>query len=178
MNNFQFNLTFVADLKLRQMKKAIIAAILISTFSVAAFAANGGKVADKKTGEEKVSNEVVNEFNADFKDAKNPVWIVTSNSQKVTFTINGEQKSAFYDLAGKYMGLTQTITLKDIPYYAQENIDNDYKGYTVGQVLKYESNGSADQARVTYFVDLKKANSELLIKVIPGDKPELYKTIK
>ena len=160
------------------MKKAIIAALLVSTFSVAAFAGNGDKAADRKTGEEKVSNEVVNEFNADFKDAKNAVWTVTANSQKVSFTINGEKKTAFYDFSGKYMGLTQNITIKDIPYYAQENITDSYKGYAVSSVIKYESNGSPDQAQVTYFVDLKKANSELLIKVVPGDKPELYKTIK
>ena len=160
------------------MKKAIIAAALVSTLATAAFAGNGGKVA-KTTGEEKVSNEVVNEFNADFKGAKNAVWTVTSNCQKVTFTIDGAQKTAFYDLSGKYMGSTQNITIQDIPYYAQENIDESYKGYTVAQVFKYESNGaSLDQARVTYFVDLKKDNSELLIKVIPGDKPELFKTVK
>lgn len=160
------------------MKKAIIAAVLVSTLSVAAFAGNGDKVADKKTGEEKVSNEVVNEFNADFKGAKNAVWTVTSNCQKVTFTIDGAQKTAFYDLQGKYMGSTQNITIQDIPYYAQESIDGDYKGYTVGQVFKYESNGTGDQPRVTYFVDLKKGNSELVIKVANGDKPELFKTVK
>ena len=160
------------------MKKAIIAALLFSTVSIAAFAGNGDKVADKKTGEEKVSNEVVNEFNADFKGAKNPVWTATSNCQKVTFTINGEQKTAFYDFTGKYMGLTQNITIQDIPYYAQEDIDADYKGYSVGQVFKYESNGSADQPRITYFVDLKKGNSEVILKVLPNEKPELFKTVK
>jgi len=159
------------------MKKLFITAAIATMFSVTAFAAKGGKTT-VTTGEDKISYTVLNQFNAEFKGAKDAAWTVTPNCEKVTFTLAGVQTTAFYDLAGEYLGATQTIGFKDIPFSAQEDITAKYAGYAVKEVIKYESNGNPDVSPVAYFVDVQKAGSELLVKVIPGEKIALFKTIK
>src|SRR5476649_2376600 len=102
------------------MKKLFITAAIATMFSVTAFAKDGNKTTTVKTGEDKISYTVLNQFNAEFKDAKGAAWTVTQNCEKVTFTLEGKKMSAFYDGSGAYLGLTQTIGYKDIPYSSQE----------------------------------------------------------
>jgi hypothetical protein len=165
------------DLKFKPMKKLFITAATAILFSVTAFAADGGKKTPI-TGEDKISYVVLSQFDAQFSTAKNPAWTVTSNLEKVTFRLDGAKMTAFYDLSGEYLGTTQTIAFKNIPYYAQEDVTAKYAGYTVKEVIKYETNGNPDVSPVAYFVDLQKTGSEVLVKVIPGEKIALFKTIK
>ena len=159
------------------MKKLFITAAIATMFSVTAFAAKTGKTTIT-TGEDKISYTVLNQFNNQFKDAKGAAWAVTPNCEKVTFTLEGTQLTAFYDLAGEYLGATEAIGFKNIPFSAQEDITAKYAGYVVKEVIKYDSNGNPDVSPVAYFVDLQKTGSELLVKVVPGEKIALFKTIK
>jgi len=157
------------------MKKIILTIALAATTGIAAFAADGG---NKTTGEDKVSSTTLNQFTNDFSNATNVVWTADKNTEKVTFTRGGEQLTAFYNHAGEFLGTTQSIAFTAIPYYAQEDITAAYKGYTVADVVKYESNGDPSIAPIAYFVDLKKADSEVIIKVINEQKIAVFKTVK
>lgn len=159
------------------MKKLMITAVIALLFSVTAFAADGGKKI--ATGEPTVSYTLLNKFAADFKNAKNATWTVTSNCQKVSFTLNGTQLTAFYDLTGEYLGATQEVDFKTIPFAAQEEIAAAYKGYAVKEVVQFQYDvNSTDISAATYFVDLQKAGSEIVLKAATGEKTALFKTIK
>ncbi len=168
---------FCCGFKIKKMKILIITAVIAILFSVTAFAADGGrKIA---TGEPTISYTLLNKFAADFKNAKNATWTVTSNCQKVSFTLNGVQLTAFYDLSGEYAGTTQEVDYKTIPFAAQEEIAAAYKGYDVKEVVKFQYDiNSTDINAATYFVDLKKAGSEIVVKTATGEKTSLFKTIK
>ena len=155
------------------MKKLFITAAIATMFSVTAFAKA------PVTGEENISYAVLNHFNADFKNAKMPAWTVPPTCQKVTFILDGAHVTAFYNLSGDYLGTTQDVDFKAIPETAQTEITKKYSGYTVAEVIKYESDGSnPDVSTLAYFVDLKKADSELLVKVIPGESVSFFKKVK
>jgi len=161
------------------MKKLFITAAIATMFSVTAFAKGGNKTTTVKTGEDKISYTVLNEFNAEFKDAKNAAWTVTPNCEKVTFTLEGKKLTAFYDGAGTYLGLTQAIEYKDIPYSAQEEINAKYAGYAVKEVIKYVGEDTGlEVSPVAYFVDLKNEKKEFLVKAVDGENVEFFKTIK
>jgi len=160
------------------MKKMIITAVTAIIFSVTAFASTGTPKTII-TGEEKVTYTALNQFAADFKNAKNVVWTVTSTVQKVAFTIEGVHVTAFYDTFGNYMAITQQVEFKDIPEAAQTTISTKYKGYDVAQVIIYRNDGAEPAVSVTsYFVDLKKAGSEVIVQVTPDEKVSLFKTVK
>lgn len=155
------------------MKKLFITAAIATMFSFTALAKT------PVTGEENISYAVLNHFNSDYKNAKMPAWTVTPTCQKVTFILDGAHLTAFYDLAGEYLGTTQAVDLKTIPAEAQKEIATKYSGYAVAEVIKYVNDGSnADVSPLAYFVDLKKAGSEIVVRVTPGEKVHYFKTIK
>ena len=82
-------------------------------FSVNVFAADGGKKTTGTTAT--VLYSVQQEFNADFAGAQNIVWTVNENCQKADFIIDDAKKTAFYNLAGDFLGTTQVIGYNAIP---------------------------------------------------------------
>lgn len=176
---------FVSDLKFKTMKKVILAALFAATVSVSAIAADGGKKYDDSKN---ISYYVLNQFNADFNNAENVVWTITPTSQKADFTIDGVKKTAFYNLNGTYLGVTEEFDYKRVPASAKKEIADTYKDYTVGQVIKFQSaetdmsfyvNLAISQPEaVDYFVDLKKADSEILVRVSAQGGVYFFKQIK
>ncbi len=177
---------FVSDLKFKTMKKLILAAAFAATFSLTAVAADGGK---KYSDDSKnISYFVLNQFNADFSSAENVVWTITPTSQKADFTVEGVKKTAFYSLVGTYLGVTEEVAYKQIPASAKKEIADTYKDYTVGQVIKFQS-AETDASFYTnlaisqpealdYFVDLKKADAEVLVRVSAQGGVYFFKQIK
>lgn len=174
------------NIKIKTMKKLLLAATFAATFSLSAIAADSGKKYDDDV--KNVSYQVLNQFSSDFADAENVSWTITPTSQKADFFVDGVKKTAFYNLLGTYLGLTQEVAYKAIPAPAKKTIAADYKDYTVGQVIKFESadgNSTATNAfavdqpeALDYFVDLKKAGSEILVRVSAQGSIYFFKQIK
>src|ERR1700744_1503732 len=99
------------------MKKIFLTIATAALLSVNVFAADGGKK-DGATA----SYAVQQAFTADFAGASNVVWTVTKNTQKADFIIDGVKKTAFYNLAGEFLGTTQYTTYKAIPVRSQKLI--------------------------------------------------------
>jgi uncharacterized protein YdeI (BOF family) len=95
------------------MKKIFLTIATAALFSVTVFAADGGKKANDNTAT--ASYYVQQEFAADFSGAQNVVWTVNKNVQKAEFVVDGVKKTAFYNLSGDYLGLTQTVSYQAIP---------------------------------------------------------------
>ena len=157
------------------MKKLFITAATAILLSATAFASTAATF----TGEENVTYTALNHFAADFKEAKSPVWVVTSNCQKVAFTLEGKHLTAFYSLSGDFMGTTQDLSISAIPADAKTRIATKYAGYTAGQVIKYDTyDADTFTSSIVYFVDLKKADREILVKVTPEGDVSYFKNIK
>jgi len=158
------------------MKKIFLTIATAALFSVSVFAADGGKKIEGAT----VSYSVQQAFSADFANATNTVWTVTKNCQKADFIIDGTKKTAFYNLAGEFLGTTQTTIYKAIPAKSQKMIADTYKGYTAGEVIVYQANEALnnDIEPTSYFVDLKSANHEILVRVANSGNVEFFKQVK
>jgi len=158
------------------MKKLFITAAIATLFSVIVFA-DGTK---KAKTEVNVSYTVLNQFTADFADATNVVWIVNGDFQKADFISDNVKKTAFYNLSGEFVALTQDVDGKAIPAKAQKEIADDYKGYSVNEVIVIQNNTelNPDADETAYFVDLKSDTKEVLVKITPEAHVQFYKEIK
>jgi hypothetical protein len=159
------------------MKKIFLTIATAALFSVNVFAADGGKKTD---GSANVAYAVQQEFAADFAGATNVSWVETKNCVKAQFEIDGAKKTAFYTLSGDFLGTTQTIGYNAIPAKSQKLIADEYKGYTAGDVIVYQANVSVNDTiePTTYFVDLKNANHEVLVRVTGSGSVEFFKQVK
>jgi opacity protein-like surface antigen len=159
------------------MKKLILTAAIATLFSASVFAADGGKKV-KETAT--VSYAVQNQFNADFSDAKDVAWSVSKNFQKAEFTSNGVKMTAFYNFNGEFIGLTQNADLKAIPAKTRKEIAAQYGDYTISQLIVYQVNSdlNPDVDPVAYFVDLKSADHEVLVRINQSADIEFFKQVK
>jgi hypothetical protein len=158
------------------MKKIFITIATIGLLGTSAFAKVEGKKAEKSVS---VAYSVKNDFDATFNDAKEVTWTITDNTQKATFTQDNVKKTAFYNLQGEYLGVTQDVAYSAIAAKAQKTIADKYAGYNVGEVIKLQtndSNSSFDQT--VYFVDLKKSDAEVLVRVTPTADVYYFQTVK
>jgi len=159
------------------MKKLFITTAIAAIFSVTAFAGDGGK--KPVAGEVAVTYEAVNHFKTDFKKVKNATWTVTANCQKASFDWNGVLMTAFYNLDGQYLGATHNVGYTTVPAGAQQEINAAYTAYAVKNVIQFEYNGENTAIDpLVYFVDLQKADSEIVLKVTPDEKVTFYKQVK
>lgn len=174
----QFLVIFVADLKFNKMKKVFLTIATAALLSANVFAADGGK----KTNETavNVSYSVQQAFAADFANATNIVWSVNKNCQKVDFVIDGAKKTAFYNLSGEFLGVTQYADYKAIPAKSQKLIAEQYKGYTPASVIVYQvnENYNSEVDPTAYFVDLKSSAHEVLVRVNNSGNVEFFKQVK
>ena len=169
-------LTFVVDLKFKTMKKLFITAAIATLFSASVFA-DGTKKSNTTVN---VSYTVLDQFNTDFADAKNVSWTVNKNFQKADFVTDGTKKTAFYNLQGQFVALTQNADLKAIPAKANQEIAEQYKGYAVKEVIVLQSNPevNTDADETAYFVDLKSDTKEVLVRITPEAHIAFYKEVK
>jgi len=158
------------------MKKIFITAAIATLFSASVFA-DGTK---KDKTDVNVSYTVLNQFNADFADASNVVWTVNGSFQKADFIADNVKKTAFYNLTGEFVALTQDVDAKAIPAKALKEINEDYKGYNVNEVIVIQNNTelNPDADETAYFVDLKSDTKEVLVKITPEAHIAFYKQVK
>ncbi|WDF53628.1 hypothetical protein [Mucilaginibacter sp. KACC 22063] len=167
------------------MKKLILTAAVAVTMSTGAFAVESTK---NTSNSNKVSYQVLNQFDSQFADAENVTWSATANGQKADFVIDDVKMTAFYDNRGQFLGTTQAIAYKKLSTSARKEIAAKYPGYEVGEIIKYENNDPSyssldrltigDNGPVNYFVDLKNDKEEILVRVSPNANIYFYKQIK
>jgi len=159
------------------MKKLFITTAVAILLTVTAFAGDGGRKVTN--GVTTVSYEALTRFKADFKKVKNVTWTVTANCQKATFEWDGVQMTAFYNMSGEYLGLTHNVEYTSVPANAQKEINTGYADYTTKSVIKFEYNGENTSIEpLVYFVDLKKADNEIVLKVTADEKVTFFKQVK
>ncbi|QXV64423.1 hypothetical protein FPZ42_10695 [Mucilaginibacter achroorhodeus] len=156
------------------MKKLFITTAIAAFLSVNVFA--GDKAPKANDDAANVSYLTINKFNNDFIGAENITWKVTPKFQKATFTIDGVQKSAFYNQRGELMGTTQTVQYNALPVSAQKEISKKYQGYFAKEVIKLENDENVDP--LVYFVDVAGDNDEVLLKVVPGSGVSFFQKVK
>jgi hypothetical protein len=120
------------------------------------------------------------QFIRDFGDIPVSQWERLNNFDEATFTKDGHVMSAFYDADAKLVGTTQNKTFADLPAKAQQLINENYKGYTAGEVMFFDDNefnqtdmilfGRQFDDEDSYFVEMSKDNKKIVLHVrMDGD---------
>lgn len=154
------------------MKKLFIIPVIAGLLSTGLYANAAVKNVKDDDGS-RVSYSVINQFKADFKDAKSVTWTITENCQKAEFVLNGVKRTAFYNFSGDFMGTTERINYSSVSERAQKEIAAKYKGYEVGDVIKLQTDDTTQ-----IFVDLKSDKEEILVRVAPTSAVSFFQQVK
>ena len=114
-------------------------------------------------------------FFKDFGDIPVTKMERTMNFDKFTFTQNGREMTAYYDIESNLVGTVSDKTFSDLPANAQKYIQDKYKDYTPGTVIFFDDNelnetdmilfGTQFDDADNYFVELKKENKNIIVQV-------------
>lgn len=159
------------------MKKIFITTAIAALFTANVFATNSFKTTTDD-GSANVTYAAITKFNSDFTRAENVTWKVSPNFQKVTFTLDEVQMSAFYNLRGELIGTTQNVQFNALPEKARKEIGIKYEGYFAKEVIKLETGDDNSFDNTIYFVDLKKDNDEFLVRVTPSSGVYFFQKVK
>ena len=142
--------------------KKIILFMAIAASSLSSFASNPTDV----------KPEVLNAFQNDFALAKNVEWVASQHYYKAGFVINEKYLFAYYNEAGKLLGITRHIVADELPINLQLSLKKKYSGYWISdlfELAKHDNN--------TYFITLEDADCTLVLKSSDG-KWEVYSKSK
>jgi len=113
-------------------------------------------------------------FMIDFPKATNVSW-KRADFEEASFTWNGKEMNAFYDLDNTLIGTTSPASYSDLPANAQKEIEKFYKGYTPKSVILYDDNefndtdmilyGNQFEDEDNYFVEMTNNNKTVVLQV-------------
>ncbi|HXB45742.1 MAG TPA: hypothetical protein VNV85_16860 [Puia sp.] len=165
------------------MKKIFLAAGL-SLATVTVTFAQGNNDSDNPD----VSSFTKSQFATDFPDATNVHFANEKNFSEVSFTQEKEKISAYYDDRNQLVGTIQKKAFDDLPENAKKNIQKNYAGYTILDVVKFNDNESDGTELIqygtslddgdNYFVELKKDSKAIVVKVSLTGGVEFWTTMK
>jgi len=117
-------------------------------------------------GEIVISDAALSSFKATFSNATEVHWTTLNEYYKVSFFLQGEYITAYYDNYGQRIAVTRNITLKNLPLSLQISLKTEYDNYWISDI--FEINKTEDG--IAYYVTIENADSRIVLK--SGSTPE------
>ncbi len=96
------------------MKKLLIAALIVVSFTTTAFASNNA------------SSKAVAHLTAHYSTAQNVSWTITDNFKKASFTMDNEKTEVYYSVYGDLIGSSKTMAFDKLPKTALDILTTEY----------------------------------------------------
>jgi hypothetical protein len=131
------------------MKKIIMAAIMLSTITVSAFATNTYGI----------NKKALSTFSSSFKEAENIRWEVKENLYKVTFQSFGKEMYAYYNTDGEQIAVTRNVHIAQLPLSLSNELKSNFDNHWLTDLFEVSANGET-----TYYATLESASHITILK--------------
>lgn len=159
--SFSYANTFDLSIKKRQslliqiqnfiMKKILFTALTaVSVFS-------GVFAKDKNV----VSDKVITAFENEFQKATNVSWVSAPTFTQASFTLDGKEMNAFYDIFNEMIGTSQKASFENLSERAKQKIAKKYSDYTITEVITFKC-----EEGNCYYVSAQNGLQKLILKVV------------
>lgn len=108
-------------------------------------------------------SDVLRSFQTTFGNAKNAGWSQAADLYKVSFCMDGQYATAFYNADGTLHAITRNISVFALPIGLQTSLKNEYKAFWVAGLFEL-SNDSG----VQYYLTLEDADNKVILKSVAG----------
>ncbi|MEO6166758.1 MAG: PepSY-like domain-containing protein [Chitinophagales bacterium] len=125
------------------MKKIIFILLTAAIMSNAACA--------QKISADKVPADVISAFKSKFPTATKTSWEMENKTEfEVNFKLDGEEVSANFDNAGKWLETETQVEVSALPTAIQSTLKKDFAGFKISEASKIESakNGNSFEAEI------------------------------
>jgi hypothetical protein len=135
-----------------------------------------------------VSDMSKDSFYADFGNMPNVTWKRIENFDEATFTKDGKEMKAFYDIDSKLVGTTHYVPYSEVPERAQKEIKSRYKDYKVDKVIFFDDSeanetdmllyGTQFSDEDNYFIEMLKGTKRIVLQVNSQGELFFFKDLK
>lgn len=130
---------------------------------------------ERKINNAEVSYQTKQQFASDFPQAKDISYSRYQNIDEVHFTLNAVAEKAYYDADAQLIGTVFQKNVADLPATALNNINKNFKDYSIARVIMFDDNennetdmwlyGQQFADADNYFVELTKGAKKEVVKV-------------
>ena len=110
-------------------------------------------------GEEAVNSQALRSFNRDFVGATDASWTAGRGFYKVTFSMNDQQLSAFYNTDGEFMAVARNISSFQLSLNLQRSLKKSYSNYWISDLFEMNN-----EEGTSYYVTLESADVKIILK--------------
>ena len=144
------------------MRKIFLAALLFTSIVPTTDISAAGKI----------DNSARKSFSSAFAPA-NHNWSLKTPFTKVDVEVEGKNLSTYYDFSGELIGTTEEISLEELPVDAKRSFAKRYSGYTVTEVLKFES-----PEETAYYLSAENGKGSEIVKISNANEASFFKKMK
>lgn len=119
-----------------------------------------------------IDNSIRNSFSSAFAPAGRN-WALKTPFTKVDAEVDGKKLSTYYDYSGELIGTTEKISFEELPVNAKRSFAKRYSGFTVTEVLKFES-----PEENAYFLSAENEKGSEIVKISSANEASFFSKMK
>jgi len=124
------------------------------------------------SGREPVSSQALNTFSSEYVGATDATWTINKDFYEVTFTLDGQRMSAYFNKSGDFLAVTHNISSVQLPNGLKRNLKKLMGNSWITDLFEITNN---DQT--SWYVTLESADQKIVWKS-NGGKWKVYQTIE
>ncbi|HET9825997.1 MAG TPA: hypothetical protein VFP87_11715 [Chitinophagaceae bacterium] len=121
------------------------------------------------TAPESVSSQALNTFNSEYVGATDVAWTINKDFYQVTFSMNGEKLSAYYNKAGEFMAISRNISSVELPTNLRKALKKLMNDRWITDLFEITN---LDQT--SWYVTVESADAKVILKSDNGGKWKVY----
>ena len=125
------------------------------------------------TGREAVSGQALNTFNSEFVGATNASWTISKDFYKVTFSMNDQVLSAYYNKGGEFMAVTHNISSVQLPSNLKKSLKKMMSNSWVTDLFEVTNFNET-----SWYVTVETADSKIVLRSDNGGKWTVFQRIE
>jgi len=121
------------------------------------------------TGPETVNSQTLTTFNSEFVGVTDASWTISKDFYKVTFTMNEQVLSAYYNKAGEFMAITHNISSVQLSSNLKKSLKKMMSNSWITDLFEV-----TNYSETSWYVTLETADSKIVLRSDNGGKWTVY----
>jgi len=134
------------------MKRRIVTSMMVIIVGITSAFANN---------REGISEKILSNFQKEFHNAKEVSWQAGEQFMKVSFTLDDQVFTAYYNEAGERLAIARNLRSSELPMGLREELRNSYGNYWISDL--FEIHGKEEAA---YYVTIENADFKITLKSV------------
>jgi len=124
------------------------------------------------SGRESVSSQALNTFSSEYVGATDATWTINKDFYEVTFTLDGQRMSAYFNKSGDFLAVTHNISSVQLPNGLKRSLKKLMGNRWITDLFEVTHDNE-----ISWYVTLESADQKIILKS-NGGKWRIYQNME